>query len=249
MCGRYASSRRPEDLVEEFDLDPAQVHDERHLPPGKQYNLAPTDGLLAVLERAPREDRGAEPVRQLRSVRWGLVPPWADSPKIGNRMINARSETVASKPAYRRAFAARRCLLPADGWFEWYAREDGGKQPFFLRPPDRGVLAMAGIYEFWRDQSLPDDDPTAWLTTAAVLTRTSTDALGTIHDRMPVLISAADRARWLDPRRGPAEVAALLEAVPPPIEAFPVSSAVNNARGGGPELVEPLPHEPAAVVF
>ena len=134
MCGRYASSRKPEDLVEEFEVVEDRV--EKALPP--DYNVAPTKEVYAVVERPPSDDTlrdgsslassGTEsvraPQRQLRTLTWGFIPSWAKDPKIGNRMINARMETVAEKPAYRRAFAARRCLLPADGYFEWYPTEE-----------------------------------------------------------------------------------------------------------------------------
>ena len=121
MCGRYASSRRPEDLIEEFEIDQPRIA----APLEPDYNVAPTKEVYAVVQRPPRaadETGGAdpEPERQLRVLRWGLVPSWAKDPSIGNRMINARSETVAEKPAFKRAFARRRCLLPADGYYEWY---------------------------------------------------------------------------------------------------------------------------------
>ena len=144
MCGRYASSRRPEDLIEEFEV----VENRVPAPLQPDYNVAPTKEVYAVVERPPSGDKtgeksGDEPSaaqRQLRVVRWGLVPSWAKDPAIGNRMINARMETVAEKPAFKRAFAKRRCLLPADGYFEWYPTEEKTKagkprkQPFFIRP-------------------------------------------------------------------------------------------------------------------
>ena len=109
-----------------------------------------------MLERAPRGEPDEPPRRRLQVARWGLVPSWAKDASIGNRMINARMETVAEKPAFKRAFAKRRALLPADGYFEWYGEVKGKKQPFFIRPADGGVLAMAGLYELWRDPSVPD---------------------------------------------------------------------------------------------
>jgi putative SOS response-associated peptidase YedK len=135
MCGRYASSRQPDELAEEFEIDELRLQE----PLTESYNVAPTNDVYAVVERPPRED-DAPTERQLRSVRWGLVPSWAKDVKIGNRMINARMETVGEKPAYRRAFAKRRCLLPADGYFEWYATEAKDakgkprKQPYFITP-------------------------------------------------------------------------------------------------------------------
>ncbi|MGH3335727.1 MAG: SOS response-associated peptidase, partial [Nocardioides sp.] len=144
MCGRYASSRRPADLIEEFEV----VADRTPAPLEPDFNVAPTKEVYAVLERRPRPPDGSEsrepPERQLRVLRWGLVPSWAKDPAIGNRMINARMETVAEKPAYRRAFASRRCLLPADGYFEWYPTEEltksgkPRKQPYFIKPKDDG---------------------------------------------------------------------------------------------------------------
>ena len=241
MCGRYAASRRPEDLVEEFELADTP---EPALPPS--YNVAPTDTVYAVVERVPREEPDAAPVRSLRTVRWGLVPSWAKDPGIGSRMINARMETVADKPAFRRAFAKRRALLPADGYFEWYGEERGKKQPFFIRPADGGVLAMAGLYELWRDPSVPTDAETdPWLWTVTVLTTTATDDLGRIHDRMPLLVEKQRYAEWLDPAvDDPDELRGLLvPAAPGLLMAYPVATTVNNVKNNGPELVDPLPAE------
>ena len=216
MCGRYAASRNPDDLVEEFEL---VEKPEQALAPS--YNVAPTQDVYAVVERAPREEPEAPPARQLRVVRWGLVPSWAKDPKIGNRMINARMETVAEKPAYKRAFAKRRCLLPADGYFEWYG-EKGHKQPFFMQPKDGGVMAMAGLYELWKDKDAPEGtDP--WLWTCTVLTTTAPDDLGRIHDRMPLLVEPERYGAWLDPGNDdPDELAGLLvPAAPGPAARLP----------------------------
>lgn len=156
MCGRYAASRRPEDLVEEFEVRAPLGVAERAVEPS--WNVAPTDHVPVVIARAPRDDPDGAVQRQLRLARWGLVPSWAEDVSGGARLINARVETVAEKPAFRRAFAARRALVPADGYYEWYAsteaRGRGGrplKQPFFISPRSRGTLAMAGLYELWRD--------------------------------------------------------------------------------------------------
>lgn len=244
MCGRYASSRSPEDLAEEFEvLDPRL---ERALQP--DYNVAPTDEVYAVLDRPPKGE--TEPVRQLRVVRWGLVPSWAKDPSIGNRMINARMETVAEKPAFRKAFAQRRCLLPADGYFEWYPTEQRTakgkqkKQPFYIHPADGSIMAMAGLYELWRDPTRADDDPLRWKWTCTVLTTSAPDDLGRIHDRMPLLVTPERRTTWLDPTT-PAErlPELLVPAQQHGLEAYPVSTAVGNVANNGPELVEPLPAE------
>ena len=252
MCGRYASSMDPEDIVEEFDLRTADL-------PRLQadYNVAPTKEIYAVVERPPKpasaDDEARPPERQLRAMTWGLVPSWAKDPKIGSRMINARMETVAEKPAYRRAFEKRRAILPADGYFEWYATEELAKsgkprkQPFFIRPKDGGMLAMAGLYELWRDPTKADDDPTRWLWTATVITTTAEDDLGRIHDRMPLMLPRSAYDDWLSPEPRPtAELLDLLEpAAPGRLEAFPVSTLVSNVANNGPELIEPLPAEGA----
>jgi len=266
MCGRYAASANPDDLVEEFEID--RVEPGAGLPP--DYNVAPTKDVYAVLTRVPRsrdtnpvdgstEGSGGEPavpVRQLRVLRWGLVPSWAKDPSIGSRLINARMETVSSKPAFRRAFTLRRCLLPADGYYEWYAgdvvadtprpvRGRQAKQPFFIRPSDGGVLAMAGLYEFWRDPAADADDPLAWLATCTVITTQAEDDLGRIHDRMPMLVERPRYAQWLDPAVTDPDLlrGLLVPAAPGRLAAYPVSTAVNDVRNNGPELVESLPLE------
>lgn len=246
MCGRYASSRRIDDLIEEFEV--AEAHVEAPLEP--DYNVAPTKDVYAVLERAPRgAGPDVAPERQLRILQWGLIPSWAKEPSIGNRMINARMETVAEKSAYRRAFAARRCLLPADGYFEWYPSADltpagkPRKQPFFIRPRDGGVLAMAGVYEIWRDPTKAEDDPDRFRWTVSIITTEAEDSLGQIHDRMPMMVEPERWAQWLDPRLSRREdlLALLAPAAPGRLEAFAVSTLVNNVRNNGPRLLDPLP--------
>ena len=257
MCGRYAASRSPEDLVEEFEVD----HVDRRLAATggdilqrleRDYNVAPTKPVPAIITRRPHRERDADPVRQLTVLRWGLVPSWAKDPKIGNRMINARTETVADKPAFKRAFAARRCLLPADGYYEWYetdqrtAKGKPVKQPFFIHPRDGGVLAMAGLYEIWRDPDKDKADPDAFWWTSTVLTTTAEDELGHLHDRMPLLVERDRWDTWLDPDLdGSAEreplLSLLVPAAPGRLEAYPVSREVNSVQNNGPQLVDPLP--------
>ena len=246
MCGRYAASRSPEDLVEEFEIEAAP---ERTVP--ASWNVAPTQQVYAVVERrlhrteVPEgEEPPEEPRRQLKVVRWGLVPSWAKDPSIGNRLINARMETVAEKPAFKRAFASRRAILPADGYYEWYGESRGKKQPFFIHQRDGSTLAMAGLYELWRDESKPDDDPDAWLWSGTVLTTEAEDDLGRIHDRMPLLVERKDWATWLDPTVSTPDVRSLLvPAAPGRLEAYPVAKDVSNVRNDGPHLVDPLPAE------
>ncbi|QIK75873.1 SOS response-associated peptidase [Nocardioides piscis] len=246
MCGRYASSRRPEDLIDEFEV----VEDRTPVPLAADYNIAPTKQVYAVVERPPSKDSPEPPERQLRVLTWGLVPSWAKDPSIGNRMINARMETVAEKPAFKRAFAVRRCLLPADGYYEWYptsqtnAKGKPVKQPYFIRPADGGVLAMAGLYEIWRDPARADGDPDRFRWTCTVLTTEAEDSLGHIHDRMPLMVERDRWAEWLDPRTaGRTEL--LVPAAPGNLEAYPVAPLVSNVRNNGPELVQPLPLEEA----
>jgi putative SOS response-associated peptidase YedK len=255
MCGRYASSRRPGDLIEEFEV----VADRTPAPLEPDYNVAPTKEVYAVVERPPRAADGSKssepPERQLRVLRWGLVPSWAKDPAIGNRMINARMETVAEKPAYRRAFASRRCLLPADGYFEWYPTEEKTKagkprkQPFFIRPKDGGVLAMAGLYEIWRDPTRDEDDPERFRWTCTVLTTEAEDTLGRIHDRMPLMVERERWGSWLDAGISAKDdlLSLLVPAAPGRLEAFPVSRAVGNVKNNGPELVEPIPVESSSL--
>ncbi|SDE28007.1 SOS response-associated peptidase [Nocardioides lianchengensis] len=245
MCGRYASTRRPEDLVEEFEIAEEMI--EAPLEP--DYNVAPTKEVYAVLERPPSKD-SSESLRQLRVLTWGLVPSWAKDPSIGSRMINARMETVAEKPAYRKAFAKRRCLLPADGYFEWYPTSQVAKngkpvkQPFFIRPKDGGTLAMAGLYELWRDPTRADDDPARWRWTCTVITTDAEDDLGHIHDRMPLMVERERWADWLDPAAPQDGLLDLLvPAAPGALEAYAVPTLVNNVRNNGAELVAPIPLE------
>ena len=256
MCGRYASSRKPEDLAEEFEIDKATVTETVSEPLAPDFNVAPTKEVYAVVSRPPREESEEEPgERQLRVLRWGLVPFWAKDPSIGSKMINARMETVDEKPAFRRAFAKRRCLIPADGYYEWYPTEQKTKagkpvkQPFFIHPRDGSVLAMAGLYEIWRDPTRDDDDPQRFSWTCTVLTTSAEDSLGHIHDRMPLLVERSRYGAWLDPTRSdPSELRGLLvPAAPGRLEAYPVSTQVNSVRNNGLELLEPLPLEESLV--
>jgi putative SOS response-associated peptidase YedK len=256
MCGRYASAKNADALVEEFEVEESLVDK----PLNPDYNVAPTKQVYSVITREKHDDDSPadhEATRQLRVVKWGLVPSWAKDPGIGSRMINARSETLAEKPAFRRAFAKRRCLVPADGYFEWYtpqgddvprtAKGTPKKQPFFLQRDDGHTLAMAGLYEWWLDKTREREDPDAWLLSMTIITTSATDAAGRIHDRMPVVIPESGWTDWLDPSVD--DRAKLEELMQPAQEvklaAYPVSDRVNNVRNNGPELVEPLPFEEA----
>jgi len=269
MCGRYASARKRIELLEEFSVQSDRVAED--LKP--DYNVAPTKAVYAVMTRQPSDRDGAEdqsgPVasntvdsntvvsstgeptstaqRQLRIVRWGLVPFWAKDVKIGSRMINARAETVAEKPAFRRAFAGRRCLLPADGYYEWQQQPGGPKQPIYISRTDGSPLALAGLYELWRDPSVPPDDADAWLWTSTVITTSAPDELGHIHDRMPMVIDPASWGDWLDPaNHDVSDLRSLLvPAAASGLRTYPVSTAVNSVRNNGPSLIDPV--EPPSI--
>lgn len=244
MCGRYASARSVDDIAAAFGLHDDDVEAE----PAADWNVAPTKPVPAVLVRGNR--------RVLTCVRWGLVPGWADDPSIGARLINARIETVADKPAFRAALELRRCLLPADGWYEWakptpnlgggrgggreWAKPTpllgggrGGGQPYYLAPADGRVLAFAGLWETWYDA---DGRP---LVSATILTGPAPADLAAVHDRAPVVLPAERWAAWLDPRT--TDAARLLEPTPVgTVVPRPVSDAVGDVRNNGPELIEPV---------
>jgi putative SOS response-associated peptidase YedK len=233
MCGRYASFREAQDLADAFAATDI-ADDARLLPPS--WNVAPTDPVRVVVER------GRE-TRSLRVARWGLVPGWAKDPSIGSRMINARVETLEQKPAFRKALLARRCIVPAEGYYEWQRAERDGKPaklPYWIHAPDGAPLALAGLYEFWLDPDRADDDPRRWLVTTAIVTGDA-GLLGSIHDRRPVMLAPDRWDAWLDPARDTAEaVLPLLTGPGPDLVPTPVSMAVNSVRNDGPELIEPV---------
>jgi putative SOS response-associated peptidase YedK len=189
-----------------------------------RYNVAPTTNVLAVVQ----ED---EPV--LTRLKWGLVPFWADDPKIGNRMINARAEGIAEKPAFRNAFRHHRCLIPLDGFYEW-DKQQGEKIPYYFHLEDHRPFSLAGLWETWDKGSEP-------LRTCTVVTTEANPLMSNIHDRMPVILAPEDRDLWLDPD---AESEALLGLLRPyegeDLTAYRVSKRVNSPRFDGPECIEPV---------
>src|SRR5580698_2185340 len=243
MCGRFVSARKRLELLEEFGVERDRVAASPDPEPAPDYNVAPTKRVYAVLERPARDE---EPqARELRVVRWGLVPSWAKDASGGGRLINARAETVAVKPSFRRAFAKRRCIIPADGYYECQVIPEDGKkrkQPYFIYRTDGGSLAFAGIYELWRDEAVPSDHEQDWLWTAAIITTQATDDVGQIHDRMPMVITRDHWADWLDPdNTEPSQLqATMLPAMAGGLTSHPVSMAVNSVRNNGPELIVPL---------
>jgi putative SOS response-associated peptidase YedK len=217
MCGRYTLSTPAGRLAEEFQLDGSA-----EITPS--YNVAPTQQVAAVLE-----DEGG---RRLEMLRWGLVPSWADDPDIGARMINARSETAPEKPSFRSAFRRRRCLIPADGFYEW-KRENGGKQPYYFRMHDGRPFAFAGLWESWEK-----GDGT--LRTCTILTTRANAVLEDVHDRMPVILPHDAYNAWLDPDADREELGELM--IPyggDDLETYPVSRFVNSPRNNDERCVEP----------
>jgi putative SOS response-associated peptidase YedK len=232
MCGRYAATRKPEDLVVEFEA--VRADGQTALP--ADYNVAPTKDVHVVRWKKERDGEGRPTgggARELRVVRWGLVPSWAKDLSVGNRLLNARVESLTEKPAFRSAARSRRCLVPADGWFEWAKRLDSpGKQPYFITPQDGSVLAFAGLWEVW---GRGEDR----VYTCTVVTTPAVGALGEIHERMPLVLPPDRWAAWLDPTRE--DVDALAGPTPPEVvealELRPVRTLVNNVGNNGPELL------------
>jgi putative SOS response-associated peptidase YedK len=238
VCGRFTSTAPPEELAKYFGAAPPETM----LP--ENYNVAPSQDIYAVVdhERVSTE-AGPASDRRLETFHWGLVPMWAKDEKVGYKMINARAETITTKNAYRSAFKRRRCLIPADGFYEWkvVGKDEKGrpkKQPYYIHRPDDEPLAMAGVWERWRG---PDRDREEALHSTAVVTTSANTFMSDIHDRMPVFLPPAVWDEWLDP--GNDDVDSLKQLlVPAPEElltAHPVDPKVGNVRNKGPELVEP----------
>jgi putative SOS response-associated peptidase YedK len=225
-------SRATGDLLGYFDARKVEGS-----PPPPSWNVAPTDDVPIITER-PDEDSIE---RRLLIARWGLVPSWAKDVKIGSKLINARSETILDKPAFRKAAVKRRALVPAEGYYEWEKTAGGKKIPNYLYSEKDDLLAFAGLYEFWPDPSLPEDDPHRWLLSCTVLTTTAHDSLGHVHDRAPVIVPPDMYADWLDPGiTDKTEVQQLLDSIPElPLTPRVVSDRVNSVQNNGPELVEP----------
>lgn len=219
MCGRYATTRSAADLSEIFESE-----DETTGRLAPDWNVAPTDPV-PVVRWSPRTCG-----RVLSVARWGLLPPWAKSAAVGARMINARAETVATTNAYAASFARRRCLVPADGWYEWAGR-GAGRQAFYMTPRDSGVLAFAGLWSVWDGAGEP-------VLTCSIVTTAALGLLAEVHDRMPLVLGPERWADWLAGGGDPARLLAPPEEhVLAGIEIRPVGPAVGNVRNNGPELI------------
>ncbi len=222
MCGRYVNSLDLDDVLDAF-VAIKESYDARLTPPS--YNIAPTQ--LAPVVVGPL---ATSPDRRLVTARWGLVPSWAKDPGIGAKMFNARSETAAEKPSFRSAFAKRRCLVPATGYYEWQKRA-GGKQPYFIHPADDAALAFAGLWETWgRGEER--------MVSFSILTTEARGDLARIHDRQPVMLLPDERDAWMDADATRDELMAVIASPEPAMAARPVGAAVGNVRNNDPSLIE-----------
>ncbi|MBZ5598465.1 MAG: SOS response-associated peptidase [Acidobacteriia bacterium] len=226
MCGRYRLSRRKQLIEEHFDCDPC---DDDWSP---RFNVAPTQPV-PVIRQHPKE-----PFRELSLMRWGLIPSWAKDPSGAARMINARSETASSKPAFRDSLKSRRCLIPADGFYEW-AQTGKSKQPYCFEVNDGDLFAFAGLWDRWKD---PGNN---WIKTCSILTTTPNAVTSPVHDRMPVILEPDSYDLWLDP--GMNNVAVVCELLKPydarEMRCFPVSTRINHVANDDEECSRPVESE------
>lgn len=222
MCGRYFLHSSADQLTRLFGQMPMPALAAR-------FNIAPTQPVPVV-----RQDPNGR--REMVLVRWGLIPGWSKGPDQRFSMINARAESVAQKPAYRNAFRYRRCLIPADGFYEWKAASDGGKQPYVLRPRDNRPIALAGLWEHWQDGQGNE------IESCSILVREANAQVRAVHDRMPVVVSPASFDLWLDIHsQKPQPLETLLAAQQAPeLEIYPVTRAVNSPKNDTPTLLEPI---------
>ncbi|MEH2265606.1 SOS response-associated peptidase [Nostoc sp.] len=222
MCGRFTLNQSAEALAQVFRVDPV-------LDLAADFNIAPTRMVATVL-RNPESEK-----REFKQLYWGLIPSWAKDAGMGAKLINARAETVAEKPAFRSAFKHRRCLVLADGFYEWQ-RQQGKKQPFYFRLQDRQPFAFAGLWERWRSPANEE------VISCTILTTAANELLQPIHERMPVILEPQDYDLWLDSQvQTPQTLQELLRPYPAPaMTAYPVSTLVNNSRHHSPECIIPL---------
>ncbi len=235
MCGRFVVANVGSELVGVLRVD-LEADD----LPAPSYNVAPTDAVAIVLDSIKTEP----PTRRLETARWGLVPGWAKDLSIGARAINARAEEVENKPMFRAALEKRRAVVPASGYYEWKKVGDA-KVPHYIHPADDAPLFMAGLYEWWKNPALAEDDPARWVLSFTILTRDSIGHLGSIHDRMPLFLDPDFADAWLDPTTDNVGdiLDAAIDAAPDVAETLAdhvVSKAVGNVRNNGPELIEPV---------
>lgn len=245
MCGRFVSATPPDELARYFG---AEAPTETLLEPS--YNVAPSATIFTVVERSPADDAEGASSRCLETKHWGLLPMWAKEKKLGVRMFNARSETLAEKNAFKPSFKKRRCIIPADGFYEWMVlppddeanegskRAKPAKQPVFVRRRDGDPFAFAGLWERWRGPDRQDE----LLESCTIITGSPNDEMAKYHDRMPIMVPPDAWDTWLDPAVDDLELLTEL-FVPAPselLEIYPVSTEVNNARNQGSQLMAPI---------
>lgn len=230
VCGRFTLRTNSAAWCQQF-LSPLDPENLAEIVDSPRYNIAPTQSITCVLRTATTEPP------QAVKLRWGLVPSWADDLSIGNRMINARGETVDRKPSFRKSFASRRCLILSDGYFEWKKVSDG-KQPYLIERPDGGIFAMAGIWD--ENQKVAADG--AVLRTCTVITTAANQVTSDVHDRMPVILDPSAYDRWLDPAfRETEQLQSLLQSAPNEwLQLTPVSRRVNSPKHDDPQCIEPV---------
>ena len=231
MCGRMTQQRPTSELAEIFDAE------DRIDGPGGRFNLAPTDEAAVVVQR--------DEARAIVPYRWGLIPHWSESASTGNKMFNARAETLDRNSAFRYAFAKRRCLIPADAYYEW-KRAAKVRQPYAIKRPDGRPIALAGLWAGWKDE-----DTGEVIRSFTVITTAANEMMSRVHNRMPVMIPEEDWDKWLDPSRLEGEALAELKGLLVPsdedwLEMYPVSRRVNDVRNDGPDLVEEIPEDEVA---
>ncbi len=227
MCGRFASTTPPDKLAAYFGAEAPQLEDDESIDP--DYNVAPTRDVPTV--RIRNDDR------KLDYLRWGLVPRWAKDLRIGSKMINARAETVATKNSFRSAFKKRRCLVVADGFYEWKRLDSKTKQPMYIHRADGDPLAFAGLFERWTDGEQHRE-----IHTCTIITTTPNQTMSPIHDRMPVLLAPNRWEEWLDPDNDDTDSLQQL-LVPAPdelLDTYAVADLVNNVRNNEPSLLTPV---------
>jgi putative SOS response-associated peptidase YedK len=245
MCGRFVVAKTVGEIMNIFEVDEI-VGDQ----PGLSYNVAPTHQISIIVERADEKAEDGSPLgdlhREIHSARWGLVPRWSkDGPGNSSPLINGRIESILEKPSFKDSVVRRRCVIPASGYYEWHVAADGTKQPFYISAGEDGILALAGLYEWWRDPSKADNDPSRWLLSATTLTKDTAPELAHIHDRNPVLLTPETLDAWIDPNIvGDQSLLDALSAesdlVAAEVEFFKVDSAVGAVRNNSSDLIRPL---------
>ena len=245
MCGRFVVAKTVGEILTIFEAD--DIIGEQ---PGISFNVAPTQPISIIVDRSFEKAEDGSPLgelhREIHAARWGLIPRWSkDGPSSGAPLVNGRIETILEKPSFKDSVVRRRCVIPASGYYEWHVDADGNKQPFYINAGSDGMFALAGLYEWWRDPSKAENDPTRWLLSATTLTKDSAPELAHIHDRNPVLLTPDALEAWIDPHiEGDQDlldaVAAESNVVAAEAEFFKVGSAVGQVRNNSPELILPL---------